>query len=366
MAAHLVTGYAGHGHVTSADEGLYNAGVCGLDRYVLKTGTKFAYTIENSNLIRIGSGGLVDQGRYINIPTNTTVDVTIENGTQGKKRYDLIVMRYSKDPSTSIETASVVIIKGTETSGTPVQPTCITGDIFAGALQDDVPLYRVALDGLTITGVTKLFTEISPLADISSVLAEFRSQILLAAYPVGSIYTSVNATSPATLFGGVWERIGGRFLLGADSTYTAGSTGGEAAHTLTAAEMPAHTHIAPKHRHAVANHTHTIPAHTHTASSSSAGAHTHAMYRWKYAAQTPGGNGYLAQGSSKDTSYGMSSAGAHTHTITIGTKAAFSTSANGNMDTTMNGDSATTSAGSSGAHNNMPPYLSVYMWKRTA
>ena len=364
MAAHLVTGYAGHGHVTSADEGLYNAGVCGLDRYVLKTGTKFAYTIENSNLIRIGSGGLVDQGRYINIPTNTTVDVTIENGTQGKKRYDLIVMRYSKDQSTSVETASVVVIKGTETSGTPVQPACITGDIYAGALQDDIPLYRVALDGLTITGVTKLFTEISPLADISSVLEEFRSQVLLAAYPVGAIYISTNATSPATLFGGSWTRIQDRFLLAAGSTYAAGSTGGEASHTLTATEMPAHTHTAPKHRHAVGNHAHTVPAHNHTASSSSAGAHTHTLHRWSAAGA--GTARYAAQGDSTTPTYNTSSAGAHTHTITVANKPAFNTTSNGAMDTTMNGDSATSSAGSGAAHNNMPPYLAVYVWQRTA
>lgn len=62
------------------------------------------------------------------------------------------------------------------------------------------------------------------------------------AYPVGSIYLSVNDTDPATLFGGTWERIGGRFLLGADDTYAAGSTGGEAEHTLTIDEMPKHNH----------------------------------------------------------------------------------------------------------------------------
>ena len=49
-------------------------------------------------------------------------------------------------------------------------------------------------------------------------------------YPVGSIYMSANATSPETLFGGTWESIGGRFLLGADATYAAGSPGGEATH----------------------------------------------------------------------------------------------------------------------------------------
>lgn len=62
------------------------------------------------------------------------------------------------------------------------------------------------------------------------------------AYPVGAIYLSVTDANPAALFGGTWERIGGRFLLGADSTYAAGSTGGEAAHTLTVEEMPRHNH----------------------------------------------------------------------------------------------------------------------------
>ena len=62
------------------------------------------------------------------------------------------------------------------------------------------------------------------------------------AYPVGSIYMSVNSTSPATLFSGSWQRIQDRFLLCAGSTYAAGSTGGEATHKLTIDEMPSHSH----------------------------------------------------------------------------------------------------------------------------
>ena len=61
-------------------------------------------------------------------------------------------------------------------------------------------------------------------------------------YPVGSIYMSVNATNPKDLFGGTWTQIQGRFLLGMSSSYPAGSQGGEATHTLTANEMPNHTH----------------------------------------------------------------------------------------------------------------------------
>lgn len=56
-------------------------------------------------------------------------------------------------------------------------------------------------------------------------------------WPVGSIYMSVNSTSPATLFGGTWQRIQDRFLIAAGSTYKAGGTGGEATHTLTAASV---------------------------------------------------------------------------------------------------------------------------------
>ena len=64
----------------------------------------------------------------------------------------------------------------------------------------------------------------------------------IAAYPVGAIYISADSTSPASLFGGTWEQLKDRFLLGAGDTYSAGSTGGEATHTLTVGEMPSHSH----------------------------------------------------------------------------------------------------------------------------
>lgn len=118
------------------------------------------------------------------------------------------------------------------------------------------------------------------------------------AYPVGAIYLSVTDANPAALFGGTWERIGGRFLLGADTTYTAGSTGGEAAHTLTADEMP-------RHNHEIDN--------VNAAGNA-----------------TP----YMTVQAQEKKGYG------------------------GNVQTMF--------AGGGKAHNNMPPYLAVYMWKRTA
>ena len=68
------------------------------------------------------------------------------------------------------------------------------------------------------------------------------TNILNKAYPVGSIYMSINSANPSTLFGGAWEQIQGQFLLSAGNGYTAGSTGGEATHELTPDEMPSHSH----------------------------------------------------------------------------------------------------------------------------
>lgn len=125
--------------------------------------------------------------------------------------------------------------------------------------------------------------------------------ILEAVYPVGSIYMSVNSTSPATLFGGTWEAIQGKFLLGAyGNTYKAGSTGGEAAHTLTENEMPSHKH---------------------------------SIWFPNDGGEQSAEIGYPDTGS-KNTYYAEAS--------------------------------KTSGTGGGAAHNNMPPYLAVYIWKRTA
>ena len=241
MAEHLVTGHAGVGHVTSADAGLFNAGICGTGRYVLKSTGQFAHTLVNNNEIKIGSGDLVDQGRHISIAPNTDVTLSIDNGSQGKKRIDVVAMRYSKNTSTGVESAALVILKGTEVaSGSTPTPAAVTqGDILTGATTDDTPLYHIAIDGLQVTGVTPVFEMMS---SITSLIPDCTSLILDSVYPVGSIYMSVASTSPATLFGGTWTAIGGRFLLAADTNHAAGSTGGAESTTLTVNNLPDHKH----------------------------------------------------------------------------------------------------------------------------
>lgn len=337
MAIELITGYAGEGHVSSADAGRFNAGVCGTGKYVLGTGTKFAYSIESSNLVRIGSGDAVNQGRHIIIPQNSVEDAAIQNGNQNKTRIDVIALRYAKNTSTGVESASLVVIKGTEvTSGsTPAVPAVNSGNIYNGASLDDMPLYHVLIDGTQIESVTQVFTEIPSLATIIDLI-----------YPIGSVYINTTNLNPATVFGGTWEEINGRFLLGRSASHQIGQTGGNETVTLTENQMPAHTHTGP-------SHTHTTPNHTHTATCSSAGAHTHTIPRKKVAAT--GTAKYAAQSGATENS---GSAGAHVHTITI--------ASGGGSVTGAAGTGNTGSAGGGQAVNIMPPYLSVYMWKRTA
>jgi hypothetical protein len=176
MSIHLVTGYKGSAHITSANHGAYNAALVGNGKYVLDSGEMFSATTLSANKIRIYDGVLLNQGRHIQIDPDTYEEVDIENGTQGRKRNDIIVMRYSKNAETGIETPSLVVIKGTPVEANPVDPAHTEGNILNGDLVDDMPLYRVPLDGLTVGELVPLF-EIKPsmenmiISDLDEMLA---------------------------------------------------------------------------------------------------------------------------------------------------------------------------------------------------
>lgn len=156
---HLVTGYKGEAHITSADQGAFNAAVFGNGQYVLEYGNQFSASVTSNNNIRVLDGEILMQGRHIRINPDEYVDLTISNGSQGMYRNDLIVARYTKNTSTGIEDCNLVVIEGTASSTAASDPAYTAGDILTGnATQNDMPLYRVPIDGINVGDLVPLFS----------------------------------------------------------------------------------------------------------------------------------------------------------------------------------------------------------------
>lgn len=154
----LVTGYAGQDHVSAADAGSLHAAVFGNGQYVLNNGNNLSASAINGNQVRVHDGDILMQGRHIRINPNTYVDLTLENGTTGYKRHDLIIARYTRDTSTGQEEANLAVIKGTADSVVGADPSYTSGNIISGnAVLNEMPLYRVVFDGLTIASIEPLF-----------------------------------------------------------------------------------------------------------------------------------------------------------------------------------------------------------------
>ena len=143
--------------------------------------------------------------------------------------------------------------------------------------------------------------------NLDTKITEFQNTFLNLVYPIGAIYLSLNNTNPGTLFGGTWEQLKDRFLLGAGDSYSVGSTGGAATHTLTVNEMPNHRHI---------------------------GIGIDGVYVFGWDKGNFTGTNWMTQLNQNDKNI---------------------------ADRVQTGYT-----GGSQAHNNMPPYLTVYMWKRVS
>lgn len=154
----IVTGSTGVAHVTPIDDAVRNVNPAFLnDRVVFTVFENLAARAITANEVRVSSGYGMNQGRIFKINENAYDTVTIENGTQGQKRADLIVARYTMNVSTGFESIDLAVIKGT--AGTEyADPTYTSGNINSGATADDFPLYRVKLNGIVIEDVEQLFT----------------------------------------------------------------------------------------------------------------------------------------------------------------------------------------------------------------
>ena len=154
MAFEIVDGMTGTKHISSDDLAALNTATVGKADCVLKYGNDFALTMASANSATLGTGvGMVGGKRFWN---QAATSLTIQSGTQGKKRNDLVVARYAKT-SAGIESITPVVVKGTPTTGPPADPATTANDL---------KLWRVPLNGITVGTPVKLFSPVTPLATL--------------------------------------------------------------------------------------------------------------------------------------------------------------------------------------------------------
>lgn len=205
------------------------------------------------------------------------------------------------------------------------------------------------------------------------------SAIVDLVYPVGSIYMSASQAEPSTLFGGTWQRLKDCMLMAAGDTYAAGDTGGAAAHTLTAQEMPSHKHTVPAHGHGMTQAAYTLPDHVHSAATDVKGSHRHVqrigtntfVVGSNDTAYTDGvkeSGRYVTQDAAATTYRNVTAwAGDHSHSVNVGnptTHPSCTRTQNAAVSDKPSFDTQATGGGQ--AFSTLPPYMTVNVWKRTA
>lgn len=173
-------------HVLSGKNGVFNYG------------NKLSYQTVTANLIRIKDGMAQIQGRNYIIYPSETIDINIDSGTQGNKRYDLIVLEFTKSSST--ETMLIKCIKGTPTTGNPIDPILTQQDTLVSGTIYQFPLYRVKLNGINIEGVDDLRTYIPSINDTIKAVG-YVNGILTVEIPdnISYLSKSLNLNTIATL-----------------------------------------------------------------------------------------------------------------------------------------------------------------------
>ncbi len=293
-------------------------------------------------LIEQAISGYVTQA----VATGTDTTITIPNGATGVARNMFLELTGTGGASTNLivpANKKLYFIYNNSTGAVTVKVSGQTGvSVPVGAKVSlvsngtDVVTATNYMTGATFPSPTLTGVPVAPTAAVGTSTTQiattaFVNAAIVAAYPVGSIYMSTVATNPNTLFGfGTWVTYGsGRVLISQDGTYTAGSTGGSATTTLIEANLPSHTHSATFTGTALGTHDHYVGSNDSTAGYGSDAGNREFVQNYN------AGNGPAT----------------YTNPISAGTPS---------------GSVSVGNTGSGTAFSNLPPYVAVYMWNRTA
>lgn len=154
MAFEIVDGMTGTKHISSDDLSALNVATIGKADCVLKYGDDFKLTMESANRATLGTGvGMVGGKRFWN---QAATSLTVQSGTQGQKRNDLVVARYAKTRA-GVESITPVVVKGTPSTGKAADPA---------TTPNDLKLWRIPLDGISVGTPVRFFAPMASLATL--------------------------------------------------------------------------------------------------------------------------------------------------------------------------------------------------------
>ena len=168
----IVSGRTGSPHVTSQQFRQMLEGIIGQGSYIITSGENLKPELSSNNLLKIRSGMMAHHGCISCVDIGTYDEVTLTNGSQGMKRIDLIVNRYTRNAETEVENCSWKVIQGKPVASNPAVPVYTSGNLQNGDLVDECPAFEVHYDGINVTEVKSLLSVTDGLSGLSSNLYE--------------------------------------------------------------------------------------------------------------------------------------------------------------------------------------------------
>ena len=173
----IVSGRTGSPHVTSRQFRQMLEGIIGQGSYIITSGENLKPELSSNNLLKIRSGMMAHHGCISCVDIGTYDEVTLTNGSQGMKRIDLIVNRYTRNAETEVENCSWKVIQGKPVASNPAVPAYTSGNLQNGDLVDECPAFEVHYDGINVTEVKSLLSVTDGLSGLSSNLTKANTKI---------------------------------------------------------------------------------------------------------------------------------------------------------------------------------------------
>lgn len=173
----IVSGRTGSPHVTSQQFRQMLEGIIGQGSCIITSGENLKPELSSNNLLKIRSGMMAHHGCISCVDIGTYDEVTLTNGSQGMKRIDLIVNRYTRNAETEVENCSWKVIQGKPVASNPAVPAYTSGNLQNGDLVDECPAFEVHYDGINVTEVKSLLSVTDGLSGLSSKLANTNTNL---------------------------------------------------------------------------------------------------------------------------------------------------------------------------------------------